>query len=115
VTHFVRPQPYDEIVPSRLPGRPRLWTYASGVAELGCAAAVLLPRTRRAGALAAAGLFVGVFPANVKMAYDWRGRPLPFRAVAYARLPLQVPLVAWGLNVARTSPERGGSSPRRKK
>ena len=103
VTHFLRPRPYDAIIPSRLPGRPRTWTYASGLVELGCAAAIVVPRTRRAGALAAAGLFVGVFPANVKMAYDWRRRPLPFRAAAYARLPLQAPLVAWGLTVARSA------------
>ena len=101
--HFLRPLPYDKIIPARLPGRPRTWTYVSGVAELGCAAAVALPRTRRAGALLAAGLFVGVFPANVKMACDWRGRPLRFRTVAYARLPLQAPLVVWALNVAQVA------------
>lgn len=100
-THFLRPRPYDAIVPALLPGSPRLWTYGSGVAELGCAAAILVPRTRRLGALAATGLFVGVFPANVKMAYDWRGRALPYRAAAYGRLPLQAPLVMWGLAVAR--------------
>jgi uncharacterized membrane protein len=99
VTHFLRPRPYDAIIPSRLPGRPRAWTYASGLAELACAAAVAVPRTRRADA----GPFVGVFPANVQMAYDWRHRALPYRAVAYGRLPLQVPLVLWGLSVARGS------------
>jgi uncharacterized membrane protein len=103
VTHFLRPRPYDAIVPSRLPGNPRTWTYVSGVAELGCAVAVATPRTRRVGALATAGLFVGVFPANVKMAYDWRHRPLPHRAATYGRLPLQAPLVAWALAVARVS------------
>jgi uncharacterized membrane protein len=101
VTHFLRPRPYDAIVPSRLPGKPRTWTYVSGLAELGCAVAVATPRTRRVGALATAGLFVGVFPANVKMAYDWRHRPLPHRAAAYGRLPLQAPLVVWALAVAR--------------
>ncbi|HZE32713.1 MAG TPA: hypothetical protein VE198_14915 [Actinoallomurus sp.] len=40
VTHFLRPRPYDAIVPSRLPGKPRTWTYVSGLAELGCAVAV---------------------------------------------------------------------------
>jgi uncharacterized membrane protein len=101
VTHFLRPRPYDAIVPSALPGRPRTWTYVSGLAELGCAVAVAVPRTRRVGALVSTGLFVAVFPANVKMARDWRHRPVPLRAAAYARLPLQAPLVAWGLSVAR--------------
>ncbi|MGI8328901.1 DoxX family protein [Actinomadura scrupuli] len=103
VTHFLAPRPYDQIVPKALPGKPRTWTYLSGVAELAVAAAVVNPGTRRLGALAAAGLFVGVFPANVKMALDWRDRPLPLRAGAYARLPLQVPLVVWAVKVARSA------------
>jgi uncharacterized membrane protein len=105
VTHFVRPGFYDAIVPRLMPGRPRMWTYASGAAEIAVAAAVLHPRSRRTGGLAAAALFAAVFPANIQMAADWRGRPAAQRAVAYARLPLQVPLVWWGLRVAadRTS------------
>ncbi|MEU9844272.1 hypothetical protein AB0C69_34235 [Actinomadura sp. NPDC048032] len=99
--HMTAPKPFDALVPERLPGGARTWTYLSGVAELACAAAVAHPRTRKAGALATAGLMAAVFPANVKMARDWRHRPLPFRAAAYARLPLQVPLVAWALHVAR--------------
>jgi uncharacterized membrane protein len=100
-THFLLPKPYDQIVPRRLPGAARTWTYVSGLAELGCAAAVAHPRTRQLGALATAGLFVAVFPANVKMAYEWRHRPPAQRAAAYGRLPLQAPLVAWALSVAR--------------
>ena len=100
-THFLKPGPYDKIVPAALPGSPRVWTKASGVAELAVAAAVALPRTRRLGGLAAAGLFVAVFPANVKMALDWRRAPIGKRALAYGRLPLQAPLVAWALRVSR--------------
>ena len=111
ITHFATPQFYDPMIPTALPGRARTWTYASGAVELAVAAAVAAPRTRRVGAGAAAGLFVAVFPANVKMAYDWRSRPTPLKAAAYARLPLQVPLVLWGLRVARraalSSPGRG--------
>ncbi|GAA0801613.1 DoxX family protein [Spirilliplanes yamanashiensis] len=103
VLHFARPRPFDAIVPRGLPGRPRTWTHLSGAAELAVAAAVAHPRTRRAGGLAAAGLFAAVFPANVKMAYDWRRRPPVWRAVAYGRLPLQVPLVLWALRVARVT------------
>ena len=99
--HFARPRPFDGIVPRSLPGSPRTWTYVSGVAELGVAAALAHPRTRRLGGLAAAGLFAAVFPANVKMAIDWRGTSSTRRAIAYGRLPLQIPLVLWGLRVAR--------------
>ncbi|MFJ7954703.1 MauE/DoxX family redox-associated membrane protein [Streptomyces sp. NPDC096319] len=101
VAHFAAPRQFDAIVPQRLPGSPRTWTHLSGVAEIAVGAAVAAPRTRRAGALAAAGLFAAVFPANVKMAYDWRRRPAPLQAVALARLPLQVPLVLWALRVRR--------------
>ncbi len=98
--HFLVPGPYDRIIPSFLPA-PRLWTYASGVVELACAAAVLAPPSRRWGALATALLFIAVFPANVQMALDAQGPTA--RAVAYARLPLQVPLVLWALHVRRSA------------
>jgi uncharacterized membrane protein len=103
VTHFAAPRFYDPLVPQVLPGGARAWTYGSGAAELAVAAAVALPRTRRVGALAAAGLFTAVFPANVKMAADWRAKPRPLRTAAYARLPVQAPLVWWALRVARTA------------
>ncbi|WP_067486145.1 DoxX family protein [Actinomadura hibisca] len=101
--HFLVPRPFDAIVPEQIPGSARTWTYASGVAELTLAAAVALPRTRRKGALAAAALFVAVYPANLKMAYDWRRRALPLRAAAYGRLPFQAPLIAYALKVARSA------------
>lgn len=101
VLHFARPRPYESIVPPQLPS-PRAIVYASGVAEIACAAAVAVPRTRRRGALASATLFVAVFPANVQMALDSRRDSAPLRrAVAWGRLPLQVPLVGWALHVAR--------------
>ncbi|MER8184638.1 MauE/DoxX family redox-associated membrane protein [Kitasatospora sp. NPDC094015] len=103
VLHFVAPRPFDTIVPRSLPGRPRHWTYVSGAAELAIGAAVAAPRTRRLGALAAMGLFVAVFPANVKMAVDWRNRPAPLRAAAIGRLPVQLPLVLWARRVSRTA------------
>lgn len=96
-THFLKPGFYDPIVPHALPGPARAWTYASGVAELAVAAAVAVPSTRRRGALAAAVLFVAVFPANVQMAVD--ATTVAEKAVAYARLPLQVPLVVWACQV----------------
>ena len=101
VLHFAVPRPFDRIVPGGLPGSPRTWTYLSGVAELAVAAAVAHPRTRKAGGVAAAALFAAVFPANVKMAADWRHASPARRAVAFGRLPLQAPLIAWAIRVAR--------------
>ncbi|PRY46876.1 DoxX family protein [Umezawaea tangerina] len=103
VTHFAKPRPYDSIVPRVLPGEPRTWTYASGVAEIAVAAAVAVPRTRRLGGLLAAGLFAAVFPANVKMAIDYRDRGPRAKAIAWGRLPGQIPLIIWALRVRRSA------------
>ena len=101
--HFVVPRAYERIVPEVF-GDAAFWVRWSGVAEVACAGLVAHPRTRRVGALAAAGLFVTVFPANVKMALDGG---VPY-GLAWARLPIQVPLVWWALRVAypaeRTAP-----------
>jgi len=102
--HLVHPKPFDALVPRAL-GDPRLWTYASGVAEITGAALVAHPRTRRFGGWWVAVLFVAVFPGNVKAAIDggMRGAPPPLdsTAAAWIRLPLQLPLVAWALRHAR--------------
>ena len=46
VTHFASPAFYDPMVPTQLPGPARFWVQASGVAQLGVAALVAVPRTR---------------------------------------------------------------------
>ena len=97
--HFVKPRPYDAQIPASLPGSARAWTLGSGVAEIGVAAAIAVPRTRRLGGLVAALLFIGIFPANVKMAVDARRAPAKLRVITLLRLPLQWPLVAWSLKV----------------
>ncbi|MDQ0758028.1 DoxX family protein [Streptomyces canus] len=107
VTHFAAPRPYDATIPRALPGTPRTWTYASGAVELALAAGLALPKTRRTAALATAAFFVGVFPANVKMAADWRHRPAPLKAAALGRLPLQLPLVLWARSIAKNGEGQG--------
>ncbi len=101
ILHFAAPAQFDGSVPEQLPGAARTWTHLSGAAELGIAVLIAIPRTRRLGGLLAALLFVAVFPANVKMAIDWSARPAWMRALAYGRLPLQIPLVLWALYVYR--------------
>ena len=93
--HFIAPRPYtrDRAV-TALPA-PTGIVYASGVAELVCAAGLALPRTRRLAGWATAALFVVVFPANVVMATGSSGRSDAYQAGVWARLPLQIPLIAW--------------------
>jgi uncharacterized membrane protein len=106
VLHLVRPQIFETIVPRQLPERRGL-VYASGVAELACAAAILHPRTRRAAGWASAALLTAIFPANVQMAVTEakrasRGTGSRGRQVAaLVRLPLQIPLIRTALKAAR--------------
>lgn len=103
--HFVRPQYFERLIPTALPGTPRQWVLGSGVAELAVAALVAAPRTRRLGGRAATWLFLAVFPGNVKMAWDSRRKSARFRTIAFGRLPLQAGLIAWSESI------RNGSRP----
>ena len=104
VLHLARPEVYRALIPRPL-GDPDPWILWSGVAELACAAGLAVPRTRRLAGLASAGLFVGVFPANVTMtvrAVRSRRASPGYKAATVARLPLQVPLVTHSLKIARS-------------
>jgi uncharacterized membrane protein len=103
VTHFLAPKPFDDIIPAELPGNPRLYTYASGVAEVTIGALLLARCTRRSAALAAAALFVAVFPANINMVRLWWDKPWLMRIAALARLPLQIPMITEALKVRRNA------------
>jgi uncharacterized membrane protein len=98
--HLVKPKPYERIVPPQL-GDARRIVLVSGVVELGCAALLVVPATRRRGALASAAVFVGVFPANLYAVATMPNKLL--KAGAIARLPLQVPMITAALKVARDS------------
>jgi uncharacterized membrane protein len=104
VLHFVRPKPFDSIVPRFPPGRARDYTYASGVAEIGVAAALAIPRTRSFGGRLAALLFIAVLPANVQFTADMLASekaPRLLEIGSALRLPLQVPLITQALAVSR--------------
>lgn len=93
VVHMVRPAVFDPLIPPVL-GPPRPWTYTSGVAELACAAGLV---TRQPWApKATAGLLAGVWVGNWWMAIAasraQRRKPALI-AVAWARVPLQIPMI----------------------
>ncbi|MTD13162.1 hypothetical protein GIS00_04275 [Nakamurella sp. YIM 132087] len=98
--HFLRPGPFVAIVPKRLPAKKELVLVSGGV-ELVCAGLLAVPRTRPAGGVLSAGLLAGVFPANVSMALRSKRKPAWYRVAVWARLPLQIPLIAWALRAGR--------------
>ena len=102
IVHLVRPRTFEPLMPRWVPAH-REVIYASGVAELLCAAGLLVPATRRAAGLASAVLLLGVFPGNITMAVDASRTSDPrFKAVAYGRLPLQLPMIRGALRAGRS-------------
>ncbi len=94
--HFVKPRPYEAIVPPWVP-RPREAVIASGMAEMVGGAAALSERMPSFTRWWLTGLLVAVFPANVQMATSpdrIEGMRVP-RWLLWARLPVQGLLVAW--------------------
>lgn len=104
--HFASPDGFESIVPRWL-GPPGPWVVVSGLAELGCAVALAYRPTRQRAGWATAALFVIVFPANIKMALDSLDGHGSV-AIAWLRLPLQIPLVLWAVYIARHRTGRGG-------
>lgn len=105
--HLIRPEVFTGLIPDWL-GNPTPWVLGSGIAELGCAGGLLVPRSRRIAGWATAALFIAVFPGNLTMAVRaLQSEPAStgYTALTLARLPLQVPLVWWAVRIAR-APER---------
>lgn len=101
ILHLVKPEPFEQLIPEQLPGTARQWAVGSGYAELATAGLLLMPATRKVGGAVAAALYVGVWPGNFKMAWDWRNRPAKKQLISLGRLPLQIPLITRALQVAK--------------
>ena len=105
VMHFASPQFFNDIVPPWLPPSREFWTYISGVVELVIAYLLFRPSLRRTGAIASVWLFIGVYPANLYMAWDWRDKAFSDQLVAYGRLPFQFLFIWVALKIAAANPE----------
>ena len=99
VLHLVRPRTYEWLVPPEL-GPARAWVTATGLAEIGTAALLAVPASRRLGGWAAAGLLLGFVPAHLHTFRVLPKTPVPM-TMAAVRLPLQVPLIAAALRIAK--------------
>ncbi|WP_293914007.1 DoxX family protein [Deinococcus sp.] len=101
LTHFLRPEVFDAVVPPWVPLEPRTATLISGAAELAGGLGLLLPATRPAASWGLIALLLAVFPANIYMAqHPERYVPIPAWAL-WLRLPLQAALIWWVWNAGR--------------
>ena len=94
--HFRAPDAYEQIMPSFLP-RHRELVYLSGVLEIAGGLGLFAKPTRRVAGIGLILLLVAVWPANLQMLLDARAaeKPVWWVAFLWARLPLQLVLIAW--------------------
>lgn len=100
--HFISPEPYVAMTPAVLPA-PLVLVYISGVAEILGGLGLILPATRRLAAWGLIALYLAIFPANINMAINQLplgDHALPSWAL-WARLPLQLVLIAWAYRYTR--------------
>lgn len=105
--HFLRPATYLAIMPPQLP-QPLLLVYLSGFFELLGGLGLLWRGSRRLAGWGLLALLVAVFPANVYMALIHEQLHIP-GWVAWARLPLQLPLLWWVWKVGIGGKRVGGN------
>ena len=102
VLHFIVPGSFESAIPRRLPWKRGL-VYASGVAELTCAAG-LLTEASWAGP-ASAAVLLSVWPANIQMAIDATTAKKPaYQQIAlWVRVPFQLPMIHTALTARRSA------------
>ena len=94
IKHFTDPQYFLDIVPPQLPFKLFL-VYLTGLIEVVGGAAILVPKTRKAGAYLLIFLLVSVFPANIYLYVSETPQSLLgiSEADALIRMPFQIPLI----------------------
>tara|TARA_B100001109_G_scaffold122025_1_gene99414 strand:+ start:814 stop:1266 length:453 start_codon:yes stop_codon:yes gene_type:complete len=94
IRHFTNPQYFLDIVPPQLPFKLFL-VYFTGLIEVIGGAAILSPKTRKAGAYLLIFLLVSVFPANIYLYVSEIPQNLlgVTKTDALIRIPFQIPLI----------------------
>ena len=92
--HFVFTPTYLRIMPAYLPA-PRLLVQLSGLCEMLGGLGLLIPATQQLAAWGLVALLIAVFPANLTMVTDPARFPGIPQWAAWARLPMQLPLIWW--------------------
>ena len=101
--HFLAPGAYERIVPSYLPLHREL-VYLSGALEIAGGMGLFAERNRSFAGIGLVLLLLAVWPANLQMLLEARaaGKPSWWLGLLWARLPLQLLLIAWVRRVSRS-------------
>lgn len=100
ILHLINPAAFMWLMPPWLP-EPIFLIYLSGVFELVCAIGLIFKK-RWAGWLSALVL-LAIWPANIWYAFSViPGGDLGLIALAWLRLPLQIPLIYYSVKFARS-------------
>ena len=93
IVHFVRPAVFRPLVPKALP-EPDAWIYASGAAELACAAGLFA--NQQWARPASVALLLAVWPGNATYAVKVsrkQGLTSAASIVGWVRMPMQIPMI----------------------
>ncbi len=106
--HLKKPELYTPMVP-RMLGHAEFWVFWSGISEMVAGVLLVIPKSRRWGAILTMAILVAVLPANVQMAIDG-GRPgggwfAGSTLMLWLRLPVQPFLVYWAWGFAKQKPQ----------
>lgn len=108
VAHLIHPEVFEPLMPDFVPGH-RTMIYASGAVELACLAGLV---TRRSWApMATTATLAAIWAGNWTMAFRWQrsSRRTPVqKAMGWARVPLQLPLMYWAWNSPIRDSETSG-------
>ncbi len=94
VLHFVFTPAYLRLMPAYLPA-PLFLVRVSGVCETLGGIGLLIPAAQQFAAWGLVALLIAVFPANLTMVTDPARFPSIPQWAAWARLPLQLPIIWW--------------------
>ena len=102
INHFWHPAIYVRIMPPMFPAKREL-VFVSGFFEIAGGIGLTIRRLRQSAGIGLILLLIAVFPANIYMAVDsdrFTHHKIPLW-IFWARLPMQLVLIAWVWRVSR--------------
>jgi len=101
VNHFIKPDTYKKIIPTYIPFH-SLINYSTGFIEIGLAALLVIPRTRRFACMMLIVMLIFFIPVHIYMLETgscYNGKCIPQWLLWVRLLVLQPLLIFWALKI----------------